>query len=89
MGSYDYELKRNTRVLFYLKDREEYLLTNEDGEISARLRLFSADKNGNITMKGYLLGSILNHDPEIIEEMEQINCTYEELNPGYFEKMVE
>ena len=85
MSSYDYELKRNTRVLFYLKDREEYLLTNEDGEISSRLRLFAVDKNGNTTMKGFLLGSILNHEPEIVEEMELINSTYGELNPGYFE----
>ena len=84
MSSFNFELKQSTRVLFYLKDREEYLLTNEDGEISARLRLFSVDKNGNITMKGYLLGSILNHEPDIVEEMELINCTYGELNPGYF-----
>ena len=81
-----FQIMRDTRVLFYIKDRDEYLLTNEPGEINGRLRVFAARKNGSITMKGYLLGSIAAHDPYILEELEPVNCRFEELNPEYFDQ---
>ena len=86
MSEERFQIMRDTRVLFYLKDRDEYLLTNEPGEINGRLRVFAARKNGSITMKGYLLGSITAHDPYILEEREPVNCRFEELNPEYFDQ---
>jgi len=84
MNDYDFELKPTTRVLYYLMDREEYILTNQDGKPEERLLVFTVDKNGTVTMKGYLLGSVFAHDPYLLFELKDIHSTYGELNPEYF-----
>lgn len=77
-------LKRSTYVLFYCKDRHEYLMTNEKKQELERTRVFATDEKWNIIMEGYLLGSIFAHDPYILQELEEVGCTFEEMNPGYF-----
>ena len=77
-------LCRNTKVLYHIKDTSEYLMTNDSGNELEMLRVFSADKNGKMYMEGYLLGSIFAHDPDIIPELEDVNCTFEELCPDHF-----
>ena len=78
-------ISRNTKVLYHIKDTPEYLMTNDNGTEEELLRVFSADKNGKMYMEVYLLGSIYAHDPYIIPELEDVNCTFEELAPNYFD----
>lgn len=77
-------LNRNTRVLFYCKKRQEYVMTNEEQTELELTRVFVTNKNWEIIMEGYLLGSIFAHDPYILEELEKIDCSFENLNPGFF-----
>ena len=79
-------IQKDTRVLFRYKSGQEYLMTNEAGNEPELLRVFTADTNGKILMEGLLLGSIFAHDPYTIQELEEINCTFEELNPSYFDR---
>ena len=46
MKEHDYKLKPSTRVLYYLVDREEYILTNQDGRTENTLRIFTVDRDG-------------------------------------------
>ncbi len=86
MNEFDYELKPTTRVISYLKDQQVYLVTNQEGTPDARTRVFAIRKDGTIPMRGaYLLGSIFAHCPYIVLEWEDLNCTYGELNPEYFQ----
>ena len=78
------QLRPDTRVLFYVKDRDQYLMTNERDKPLELLRVFAVDRHWMICMHGYLLGSIFAHDPYIIPELEAMDCTFEELNPTYF-----
>ncbi len=79
-------IQKDTRVLFRYKSRNQYLMTNETGNEGALLRVFAADINGKILMEGLLLGSIFAHDPGCISQLEEMNCTFEELNPSYFDR---
>lgn len=77
---------RDTRVLYHIKGTPEYLMTNDTENNSMELtKVFSAEINGKIHMQGLLLGSIFAHDPYIIPNLEKMDCTFEELNPGFFE----
>lgn len=78
-------LNRNTRVLFYCKERHEYVMTNEEQTELELTRVFVTNKKWEIIMEGYLLGSIFAHDPYILQELEEVGCTFEELNPEYFD----
>ncbi len=78
--SVDTKLLRDTRVLYHIKDTHEYLMTNDAGIVPGLFRVFSADINGRINMEDYLLGSIFVHDPDIIPELEKMDCTFEDLN---------
>ena len=49
-------------------------------------RVFVSDINGKISMEGYLFGSIVAHDPYLLEEIEELDCTFEELNSEYFDR---
>ena len=80
------EIKPDTRVLYRIKGRNNYLMTNEEGQEEELLRVFSADKHGVIEMEGYLLGSIYAHDPYIIPELKKVDCLFSELNPKYFDR---
>lgn len=80
------KLLRNTRVLFHIKDTPEYVMTNDTLSSLELCRVFYADKNGKITLEGYLLGSIFAHDPYIIPELEEMDCAFEELSPEYFRR---
>ncbi len=80
-------LRRNTRVLFRIRDSREYLMTNDiDSEVSDHLRVFRADENGCVSSEGYLLGSLFAHDPYIIPDLVKMNCTFEELCPRYWDR---
>lgn len=78
-------LLRDTKVLFRINDTDEYYMTNDDVESIELLRIFSANKNGKIFGEGCLFGSVIAHDPYILEDIKDVNCTYEELNPRYFD----
>lgn len=80
------KLLRNTRVLFHIKDTPEYVMTNDTLSSLELCRVFYADKNGKISLEGCLLGSIFAHDPYIIPELEEMDCTFEELSPEYFRR---
>lgn len=79
------KIYRNTRVLCYDRDSSAYYLTNDEGSDFEMLRVFAADKNGKIFMEGRLMGSVIAHDAEILYSLEEVNCTFEELNPHYFD----
>ena len=79
-------IQRNTRVIFRNKRNDEYIMTNEDGAERILLRVFAATSDGKITMEGLSLGSIFAHDPYIIPDLEKVKCTFEELNPSYFNR---
>jgi len=76
---------RNTRVLCHIKDSSEYFMTNDNGSDFEMLRVFAADKNGKMFMEGRLMGSVIAHDAELLYFLEDVNCTFEELNPRYFD----
>ena len=80
------KLHRNTRVLFHIKNSQKYLMTNDTSTDLGKLRVVSADKNGKIYMEGYMLGSVFAHDPYILPELEKMDCTFEDLNPNYFDR---
>ena len=80
----DYKLKPSTRVLYYLIDREEYILTNQDGRTENMLRIFTVNRDGSVTMKGCRLGTFFASDPYLLFELKDIHSTYGEVNPGYF-----
>ena len=84
MKEHDYKLKPSTRVLYYLIDREEYILTNQDGRTENMLRIFTVNRDGSVTMKGCRLGSYFASDPYLLFELKDIHSTYGEVNPGYF-----
>ncbi len=84
MKEHDYILKPSTRVLYYLIDREEYILTNQDGRTENTLRIFTVDRDGSVTMQGCRLGSYFASDPYLLFELKDIHSTYGEVNPGYF-----
>ena len=79
-------IQRNTRVIFRNKRRDEYLMTNDERPEQERLRVFAATMDGKITMEGPLLGSLFAHDPYIIPDLEKVECTFEKLNPSYFNR---
>ena len=79
-------IQRDTRVLFQNKRTEEYLMTNDSGTVRDLLRVFAATNDGKITMEGPLLGSLFAHDPYIISDLVEIECTFEQLNPSYFNR---
>ena len=83
---YEAYIKRSTKVLFRIKGRGKYLLTNEVKPSLSLTRVFETDLHGRISMEGLLMGSIFAHDPYIIPELEKIDCTFEELNPQFFER---
>ncbi len=78
-------IRRETRVLYRNIRNQGYLLTNDAGSTKALLRIFSATIDGRIGMEGVLLGSLFAHDPYIIPDLEEMDCTFEELNPSYFD----
>lgn len=80
------KLRRDTRVLYHIKNSSKYLMTNEVNEDPGRLRVIFADKNGKIDMEGYMLGSIFAHMPDIIPDLEKMSCSFGELNPDYFDR---
>ena len=82
------KIQRNTRVLFHIKNSSQYLMTNDTGTETGRYRVLSSDRNGKIVMEGYMLGSIFAHEPDIIPDLEIVDCTFEELNPAYFNRNV-
>ena len=84
MKEHDYILKPSTRVLYYLIDREEYILTNQDGRTENMLRIFTVNRDGSVTMKGCRLGTYFASDPYLLFELKDIHSTYGEVNPGYF-----
>ena len=84
MKKHDYKLKPSTRVLYYLTDRKEYILTNENNKTENLLRIFTVDRDGTCTMKGCRLGTYFASDPYLLFELKDIHSTYEEVNPGYF-----
>ena len=84
MKELDYKLKPSTRVLYYLVDREDYILTNQDGRTENTLRIFTVDRDGSVTMQGCRLGSYFASDPYLLFELKDIHSTYGEVNPGYF-----
>ena len=84
MKELDYKLKPSTRVLYYLVDREEYILTNQDGRTENTLRIFTVDRDGSVTMQGCRLGSYFASDPYLLFVLKDIHSTYGEVNPGYF-----
>ena len=87
MNEIDCELKPTTRVLYYLTDRKEVLLTNEenrDGEPEDALYVFAADRNGTVTMEGNQLAAVFSHNPYLLFELVDIHRTYGEVNPDYF-----
>ena len=84
MKEHDYKLKPSTRVLYYLVDREEYILTNQDGRTENMLRIFTVNRDGSVTMKGCRLGTYFASDPYLLFELKDIHSTYGEVNPGYF-----
>lgn len=77
---------RNTRVLFRNKRNQEYLLTNDNGGARDLFHVFAATIDGKISAEGFLLGSLFAHDPYIIPDLEEVECTFEELNPSYFNR---
>ena len=77
-------IQRNTRVLFRNRRNGEYLMTNDSKPVRDLLRIFSATADGVISMEGPLLGSLFAHDPYIIPKLEEVECSFEELNPSYF-----
>ena len=79
-------IQRSTRVLFRIKDTDEYLLTNDSGTDRELLRVFIATIDGRITMEGLLLGSIFAHNPYAISDLVEVECTFEELNSAYFNR---
>ena len=79
-------IQRNTRAIFRNKRNDEYIMTNENGAERSLLRVFAATRDGKITMEGLLLGSIFAHDPYIIPDLEEVECTFEMLNPSYFNR---
>ena len=79
-------IQRNTRVIFRNKRDNEYLMTNDNGPVRDLLRVFAATKDGKITMEGPLLGSLFAHDPYIIPDLEEVECTFEDLNPSFFNR---
>lgn len=79
-------LRRDTRVLYRIKGRGEFLMTNDTGEEPELLRIFRADENGRVSSEGYLLGSLFAHDPYIIPELVKMNCTFGELCPRYWDR---
>ena len=79
-------IQRNTRVIFRNKRYDEYLMTNDDRPERELLRVFAATTDGRITMEGPLLGSLFAHDPYIIPDLEEVECTFEMLNPSYFNR---
>ena len=83
---YEEHIKPSTKVLFRIKGRGKYLLTNEVKPSLSLTRVFETDLHGRISMEGLLMGSIFAHDPYIIPELEKIDCTFEELNPQFFER---
>ena len=86
MKEHDYKLKPSTRVLYYLVDREEYILTNQDGRTENMLRIFTVNRDGSVTMKGCRLGTYFASDPYLLFELKDIHSTYGEVNPGYFDR---
>ena len=84
MKEHDYKLKPSTRVLYYLIDREEYILTNQAGRTENMLRIFTVNRDGSVTMKGCRLGTYFASDPYLLFELKDIHSTYGEVNPGYF-----
>ena len=84
MKEHDYKLKPSTRVLYYLVDREEYILTNQAGRTENMLRIFTVNRDGSVTMKGCRLGTYFASDPYLLFELKDIHSTYGEVNPGYF-----
>ena len=61
-------------------------MTNDDGPERDLLRVFASTRDGKITMEGPLLGSLFAHDPYIISDLEEVECTFEALNPSYFNR---
>ena len=61
-------------------------MTNDQGKTRDLLRVFAATIDGQITMEGSLLGSLLAHDPYIIPDLEEVECSFEELNSSYFDR---
>ena len=84
MKEHDYTLKPSTRVLYDLTDREEYILTNQNGRTENTLRVFTVDRDGTVTMKGCRLGSYFASDPYLLFELKDIHSTYGEVNPEHF-----
>ena len=84
MKKHNYELMPSTRVLYYLMDREEYILTNQNDKTENKLRIFTVDRDGTVTMKGCRLGTYFASDPYLLFELKDVHCTYGELNPEYF-----
>lgn len=85
-GKEKLSIRPDTRALYRYKDRDLYLLTNDEGQDPARYRMFEADREGRFTMEGLLLGSIAAHDPGILSGLEKLDRPFEEINPDYFEQ---
>ena len=79
-----YDLKPTTRVLYYLYERKEFLVTNEEGEPEQGLTVFACDQDGNITMAGCELASVFAHNPYLLFELIDVDRPFGEVNPGYF-----
>lgn len=77
-------LKKDTRVLFRIKGKNEYLMTNDNGTALDLLAVFLADAKGKIYSEETRLSFFLVNNPNISSQLEEMNCSFEELSPSYF-----
>lgn len=79
-------LQKSTHVLFRIGNTDEYIMTNDSCEEKELLRVFTANQNGKINCEGLSLGSLFENRPDITLDLQDINCTFLELNHDFFER---